>query len=85
MEYHLHSTWASSTGVNKMKIIITLNDLMEEKKISLIELAEKVGTTNAELFAFLNSRVESIDLSTLAAICKELDCQPGDILKCINK
>lgn len=68
-----------------MKIIITLNDIMEEKKISLIELAEKVGTTNAELFAFLNNRVESIDLSTLAAICKELDCQPGDILKCINK
>ncbi|HHV39382.1 MAG TPA: helix-turn-helix domain-containing protein [Tepidimicrobium sp.] len=68
-----------------MKIIITLNDIMEEKKISLIELAEKVGTTNAELFAFLNNRVESIDLSTLAAICKELDCQPGDILKCVNK
>ncbi|NLJ77862.1 MAG: helix-turn-helix domain-containing protein [Tissierellia bacterium] len=68
-----------------MKVIITLNDIMAKKKISLIELAENVDITNVELFALIDNRVESIDLTTLAAICKKLDCQPGDLLKCISR
>lgn len=77
--------WHNSIGVNRMKVIITLNDIMAKKKISLIELAENVDITNVELFALIDNRVESIDLTTLAAICKKLDCQPGDLLKCISR
>ncbi|NLJ99131.1 MAG: helix-turn-helix domain-containing protein [Tissierellia bacterium] len=68
-----------------MKIIINLDNIMTKKRMSLFELAEKINVTNADLYSFINNKAEYIELSTLAALCKELDCQPGDLLKYIDE
>lgn len=62
-------------------IILRLDRVMADRKISLNELAEKVGISNVNLSKLKNSRVTAIRFSTLAAICDALDCQPGDILE----
>ena len=64
-----------------MAIIINLDVMMAKRKMSLIELAEKVGITNANLSILKNNKAKSIRFSTLEAICRELECQPGDILE----
>lgn len=63
------------------KIILRLDRMMVERKISLNELAEKVGISNVNLSKIKNNRVTAIRFSTLSAICQILDCQPGDILE----
>jgi putative transcriptional regulator len=63
-----------------MKINVRLAEIMAKKKISLNELSEKVGITLSNLSILKNQKAKAIRLSTLAAICKALDCQPGDIL-----
>ncbi|MGL5380200.1 helix-turn-helix domain-containing protein [Clostridium sp.] len=67
-----------------MPIIVNLDVMMAKRKISLNELAEKVGITNANLSILKNNKVKAIRFSTLEAICKELNCQPGDILEYVN-
>lgn len=67
-----------------MSIVINLDVMMAKRKISLQDLAEKVGITNANLSILKNNKAKAIRFSTLEAICKELDCQPGDILEYIN-
>lgn len=62
------------------KIILHLDRMMVERKISLNELAERVGISHVNLSKIKNNRVTAIRFSTLAAICDVLDCQPGDIL-----
>ena len=64
-----------------MSIIINLDVMMAKRKISLQELAERVGITNANLSILKNNKAKAIRFTTLEAICKELDCQPGDILE----
>ncbi len=64
-----------------MGIIVNLDVMMAKRKMSLQELAERVGITNANLSILKNSRAKAIRFSTLEAICKELSCQPGDILE----
>lgn len=64
-----------------MAIIVNLDVMMAKRKISLSELAEKVGITNANLSILKTGKAKAIRFSTLEAICKELDCQPGDILE----
>ena len=64
-----------------MAIIINLDVMMAKRKISLSELAERVGITNANLSILKNSKGKAIRFSTLEAICRELKCQPGDILE----
>lgn len=54
---------------------------MADRKISLTELAEKVGITNANMSNLKTGKVSAVRLSTLNAICKILHCQPGDILE----
>lgn len=54
---------------------------MAKRKISLSELAKKVDITNANLSILKTGKAKAIRFSTLEAICKELDCQPGDILE----
>lgn len=54
---------------------------MVERKISLNELAEKVGISNVNLSKIKNNKVTAIRFSTLEAICETLNCQPGDILE----
>lgn len=63
------------------KIVLHLDRLMVEKKISLNVLAEKVGITNVNLSKIKNNKVNAIRFSTLEKICEILDCTPGDILK----
>ncbi len=63
------------------KIVLHLDRIMVERKMSLGELAEKVGITNANLSKIKNNKVNAIRFSTLEAICRELNCVPGDILK----
>lgn len=63
------------------KIILRLDRMMVERKISLNELAERVGISNVNLSKIKNNKVTAIRFSTLAAICEALDCDAGDILK----
>ena len=63
------------------KIILRLDRMMVERKISLNELAERVGISNGNLSKIKNNKVTAIRFSTLAAICEALDCDAGDILE----
>ncbi|MCF6463114.1 helix-turn-helix domain-containing protein [Clostridium sp. Cult1] len=64
-----------------MAIIVNLDIMMAKRKMSLMELAERVGITNANLSILKNNKAKAIRFSTLEAICRELECQPGDILE----
>ena len=64
-----------------MSIIIHLDVMLAKRKMSVTELAEKVGITMANISVLKNGKAKAIRLSTLEAICKALDCQPGDILE----
>ncbi|MBQ2445901.1 MAG: helix-turn-helix transcriptional regulator [Oscillospiraceae bacterium] len=64
-----------------MSIILRLDRVMADRKISLNELSEKVGVANVNLSKLKNGHVSAIRFSTLEAICDVLDCQPGDILE----
>ena len=64
-----------------MAIIVNLDVMMAKRKISLSELAIKVGITNSNLSILKTNKAKAIRFSTLEAICKELQCQPGDILE----
>ena len=64
-----------------MPIILRLDRVMADRKMSLNELSEKVGVANVNLSKLKNGRVIAIRFSTLEAICDVLDCQPGDILE----
>ena len=64
-----------------MAIILRLDRMMADRKISLNELAEQVGIANVNLSKIKTGKVSAIRFSTLNAICKVLDCQPGDILE----
>ena len=63
------------------KIILRLDRMMVERKISLNQLAERVGISNVNLSKIKNNKVTAIRFSTLAAICDVLDCEAGDILE----
>lgn len=64
-----------------MAIILRLDRVMADRKISLIDLAEQVGIANVNLSKIKTGKVSAIRFSTLNAICDVLDCQPGDILE----
>ena len=64
-----------------MAIILRLDRVMADRKISLNELAERVGISNVNLSNLKTGKVRAIRFSTVNAICRELDCQPGDILE----
>ena len=64
-----------------MSIIIRLDRVMADRKIRLIDLADKIGITYANLSNLKNGKISAIRFSTLESICKELDCQPGDIIE----
>lgn len=68
-----------------MAIILRLDRMMADRKISLNELAEKVGISNVNLSKIKTGKVSAIRFSTLNAICDVLDCQPGDILEFTKK
>lgn len=64
-----------------MPIIVNLDVMMAKRKISLNELSGKIDTTPANLSILKTGKAKAIRFSTLEAICKELNCQPGDILE----
>jgi len=64
-----------------MAIIIHIDVMLAKRKMSVTELSEKVGITLANLSILKNGKAKAIRFSTLDAICKALDCQPGDILE----
>ncbi len=64
-----------------MPIILRLDRMMADRKMSLNELSEKVGVANVNLSKLKNGHVSAIRFSTLEAICAALHCQPGDILE----
>ena len=64
-----------------MPIIVNLDVMMAKRKISLNELSEKVGLTLANLSILKTGKAKAVRFSTLEAICKALDCQPGDLLE----
>ena len=67
--------------VDGMPIIVNLDVMLAKRKMSVTELSEKVGITMANLSILKNGKAKAIRFSTLEAICKALDCQPGDILE----
>lgn len=64
-----------------MGIIINIDVMLAKRKMSVTELAEKVGITMANISVLKNGKARAIRFSTLEAICKALGCQPGDILE----
>jgi putative transcriptional regulator len=64
-----------------MAIILRLDRMMADRKMSLNELAEKVGISNVNLSKIKTGKVNGVRFTTLDSICKALDCQPGDILE----
>lgn len=63
------------------KIILRLDRVMADRKISLKDLAEQIGIANVNLSKIKTGKISAIRFSTLEAICEILDCQPGDILE----
>ena len=68
-----------------MPIIVNLDVMMAKRKISLNELSERVDLTLSNLSILKTGKAKAIRFSTLDAICKVLDCQPGDILEHVRK
>jgi putative transcriptional regulator len=64
-----------------MAIIINIDVMLARRKMSVTELAERVGITMANISVLKNGKAKAIRLSTLEAVCTALDCQPGDILE----
>jgi len=64
-----------------MSIVVNLDVMMARRKISLNELSERVGITPANLSILKTGKAKAIRFSTLETLCKELDCQPSDILE----
>ena len=64
-----------------MKIVVNLDVMMARRKMSLGELAQKVDITMANLSILKNNKAKAVRFSTLEALCRALDCQPGDILE----
>ena len=67
--------------VRKMAIIINIDVMLAKRKMSVTELSQHVGITMANLSILKTGKAKAIRFSTLEAICKALDCQPGDILE----
>lgn len=64
-----------------MAIIVNLDVMLAKRKMSSLELAEKIGITPANLSILKTGKAKAVRFSTLDAICKALDCQPGDLLE----
>ncbi len=67
-----------------MAIVVRLDRLLVERGVSLTELAEQVGITIANLSIIKTNKARALRFSTLAAMCRELDCQPGDLLEYVE-
>jgi putative transcriptional regulator len=64
-----------------MAIRVKLDDLLLDRRISLTELADRIGITIANLSVLKTNKAKAVRFSTLEAVCRELNCQPGDLLE----
>jgi putative transcriptional regulator len=64
-----------------MPIVVDFEKIREDRGLTVAELANRIGITQANLFVLKNNRGKAIRFSTLDALCRELQCEPGDILK----
>ena len=64
-----------------MPIVVDFEKIRDERGLTVAELANRIGITQANLFVLKNNRGKAIRFSTLDALCRELQCEPGDILK----
>jgi len=71
---------AASDETEGTLIVVKLDDLLHARRMTLTELAERVGLTLANLSILKTGKARAIRFSTLEAICRELECQPGDLL-----
>jgi putative transcriptional regulator len=67
-----------------MAIVINIDVMLAKRKMSVTELAERVGITMANISILKNGKAKAVRLATLEAICRTLECQPGDILEYKN-
>lgn len=67
-----------------MPIIVNLDVMMAKRKVSLNELSERIGLTLSNLSILKTGKAKAVRFTTLEAICKALDCQPGDILEYVD-
>ena len=81
MTYFRPRRGAEKRGSLPVAIIVNLDVMMARRKMSLMELSQRVDVTMANLSILKNNKARAVRFSTLAAICKALDCQPGDILE----
>ena len=72
-------------GEDMHHIVVQLDHLLREREMTLTELSERIGLTLANLSILKTGKAKAIRFSTLEAICRELDCQPGDLLRYSNK
>ncbi len=68
-----------------MSIVVNLDVMMAKRKMKLKDLAERVGITESNLSILKTGKARGVRFSTLEAICRELDCQPGDILEYVGE
>src|SRR5262249_32425665 len=71
---------ATSKGRSDMPIVVMLDDMLHDRRMTLTELADRVGITLANLSILKTGKARAIRFSTLEAICDALSCQPGDLL-----
>lgn len=70
----------ATTSEEGTRIMVKLDDILHDRRMTLTELAERVGLTLANLSILKTGKAKAIRFSTLEAICRELECQPGDLL-----
>ena len=68
-----------------MPIVVNLDVMMAKRKIAAGDLAERVGITAANLSILKNNKAKAVRFSTLEALCREVDCQPGDLLEYVEE
>jgi len=75
-----NDTPAAADGSEATSIVVKLDDLLHARRMTLTELAERIGITLPNLSILKTGKAKAIRFSTLEAICRELGCQPGDLL-----
>jgi putative transcriptional regulator len=70
----------ATTSEEGTRIMVKLDDILHDRRMTLTELAERVGLTLANLSILKTGKAKAVRFSTLEAICRELECQPGDLL-----
>lgn len=68
-----------------MPIVMRLDRVMADRKVSSVDLAEKIGTTTVNLSRIKTGKIKGIRWSTLESLCNALDCQPGDLIECLSE